>query len=38
MDQLNSQHPSRSYANGNGPADTSFGDWVGVPAHWWLIA
>jgi hypothetical protein len=31
------QAPSRSFANGNGPSPRPVPDWVGAPAHWWLM-
>lgn len=31
------QAPSRSFSNGNGPATVRPADWVGAPAHWWLM-
>lgn len=32
------QKPSRSFALGNGPTTVRPQDWVGAPAHWWLMA
>jgi hypothetical protein len=29
--------PSKSFSNGNGPRPDQRPDWVGQPAHWWLM-
>lgn len=31
------QKDARSFAHGNGPATVRPPDWVGAPAHWWLM-
>jgi hypothetical protein len=31
------QPDTRSFSNGNGPRPDQQADWVGQPAHWWLM-
>jgi hypothetical protein len=37
MNTTQQQDGSRSFSNGNGPRPDQRPDWVGQPAHWWLM-